>query len=226
MRNNILKSDAGIVANANTSEKVMKDSGRVLVDGVWTKSIITLESKEYTVQPNRKPDMLKAKYKASKANKYIGYGKKDSSTELYANQLISQGMPINTGEYNKNDIVFVSVNGTPSRENYTNTLKQAIAALEAGATLLTDSKEYLEKSIYNKGEQQLAKNLLARGYIRNTAKDQKDVGVWVKPVIAKVEEVAKQEDGTMTANKLIEQNIITPSEVFVKNINNKIKCKD
>ena len=37
----------------------------------------------YTVTPKAKPDMVKAKYKASKASKYVGYGKPGSSTALY-----------------------------------------------------------------------------------------------------------------------------------------------
>jgi len=37
MKNNILASDAGIVANSNTSEKTMSESGRELIEGVWVK---------------------------------------------------------------------------------------------------------------------------------------------------------------------------------------------
>lgn len=150
------------------------------------------EAFTYTVYPKAKPDMVKAKYKASKATKYVGYGKAGSSTELYAKQLSEQGMPINTGEYNEKDVVFVSVNGTPNREDYVNTLKQVIAALESGATVLTDSESYLSKSTYNKGEIQLAKNLMNRGYTRETSKDNNLVGVWTKP---------KKEDSKITRIK-------------------------
>ena len=163
------------------------------------------ESSTYTVYPKAKPDMVKAKYKASKATKYVGYGKAGSSTELYANQLSEQGMPVNIGKYDDKDVVFVSVNGTPSREDYVNTLKQVIAALEAGATVLTDSKSYLDKSTYNKGEIQLAKNLIYRGYTRTTDEMQ-DVGIWVKNKKSSTQTNTvntKAEEDKMTANEII-----------------------
>ena len=134
----------------------------------------------YVVRPNKAPDMKKAVYKASRATKYIGYGKPNSSTKLYEVQLKEQGMPINTGSYTKEDVVFVSVNGTPSKTDYINTLKQVVAALEAGATILTDSEGYLKTSTYNKGEQELAKYLISKGYTRTTSLDNSQVAEWRK----------------------------------------------
>ena len=161
--------------------KVIGNSNEILDKDLPATRQNLKEPSTYTVYPTAKPDMVKAKYKASKATKYVGYGKAGSSTELYAKQLSEQGMPVNTGKYDEKDVVFVSVNGTPNTEDYVNTLKQVIAALESGATVLTDSESYLSKSTYNKGEIQLAKNLMDRGYTRETSKDNNLVGVWVKP---------------------------------------------
>ena len=137
----------------------------------------------FTVQPKAAPDAVKAPYKASRATKYVGYGAEGSSTALYAQQLEKQGMPVNSGKYTADDVVFVSVNGKPTTRNFVSTLNEVLKALDAGATVLTDSAAYLEKSTYNKGEKELAEELLDRGYIRTTSKGNKDVAEWTKSVL-------------------------------------------
>lgn len=137
----------------------------------------------FTVQPKAAPDAVKAPYKASRATKYIGYGAEGSSTALYAQQLKQQGMPINNGKYTANDVVFVSVNGKPTTGNFVSTLNEVLKALDAGATVLTDSATYLNNSTYNKGEKELAVELLERGYVQTTSKGNKDVAEWAKDVL-------------------------------------------
>ena len=114
----------------------------------------------FTVTPKAKPDAVKAVAKAKKSSQYIGFGKNGSSTELYAQQAYQQGVPINSGRYSDQDIVFASINGTPSKEDFKSTLKYVVAALNAGSVVLLDSSKYLKKSTYNKGEQELSKMIL------------------------------------------------------------------
>ena len=124
-------------------------------------------------------------------------------------------MPVNIGKYDDKDVVFVSVNGTPNREDYVSTLKHVVAALEAGATVLTDSESYLDKSTYNKGEIQLAKNLISRGYTRTTDEMQ-DVGIWVKN--------KKSSDQTNTVKTKTEEGKMTTNEI-IKAVNDCAKVK-
>jgi len=123
-----------------------------------------------TVKPKNGPDMLKAKLKAEESNSYIGYGKDGSSTKLYEDQLREQGIPINKGNYSKGDVVFASINGTPTKKDLDSTYNEVVKALESGAKVILDSKEYIEDSSYNKGEAQLAKLLQDNGYIRADSK--------------------------------------------------------
>ena len=44
------------------------------------------------------------------------------------------------------------------------TIREAIKALDAGATLITDNAAYVESNPYNEGEKRLAANLKAKGY--------------------------------------------------------------
>ena len=161
-----------------TGEKIAKTAQKPQKD---TRTNTTKSN--FVVQPKAAPDAAKALYKASRATKYIGYGAEGSSTALYAQQLKQQGMPVNSGKYTANDVVFVSVNGKPTAGNFVSTLNEVLKALDAGATVLTDSATYLDNSTYNKGEKELAAELLERGYIRTTSKDNKDVAEWAKSVL-------------------------------------------
>jgi len=127
----------------------------------------------------------KAIAKASISNKFIGYGEGlgNSSTEHYRKQ---SGKNSNTGIYDSNDVVFVSVPGkrgdvSARTEQQNKTIKEALKAIEAGATLITDNKEYTDNSSYNEGEKRLAKNLLAKGYLYSERiVDGHILGVWNK----------------------------------------------
>jgi hypothetical protein len=136
----------------------------------------------FAPKPFRAVDERKAEYKAESATAYIGYGKDNSSTKHYGERASAAGIPVNVEEYNTSDVVFASVNGNVSEENFNNTLQKVKKALDAGATVLTDSKEYLENSLYNKGEKRLADSLLKEGYIRKTDTNNSEVARWTKPV--------------------------------------------
>ena len=122
----------------------------------------------------------KAPFKASKATKFIGFGIRGSSTELYAQQAKEQGIPVNSTSYTTKDVVFASVSGNASKEQITNTVNIITQALDDGALVLLDSEGYLNNSKYNKGEKEVAERLLDLGYTRVTAKGDPNVGIWSK----------------------------------------------
>ena len=103
--------------------------------------------------------------KASKANKFIGFGCVGSSTERYRT-----GLPVdvvNTSEYVASDVVFVSINGDrPGRlgTGYMPILNQLALAKKAGVTFITDIP-YDRNRAYNIGEREVAALLCAWGYI-------------------------------------------------------------
>lgn len=125
----------------------------------------------------------KAAIKGAMANKFIGFaeGIFNSSTGKYAQQA---GDKANTGNYTSDDVVFVSIPGKRGNEDARHqqqdrTIAEALKALKAGATLLTDNKAYTEKSTYNEGEKRLAKALNNAGAIYSEIqKDNQIIGVW------------------------------------------------
>ena len=118
------------------------------------------------INPNKKID-AKAEGKGMISNKFIGYGAEGSSTANYAKQA---GKMANTGKYNANDVVFVSING----KDYTGpendalrgkTINEAIKAVSSGATIITDAERYVfGKNKYNIGEAQLYNALREKGF--------------------------------------------------------------
>jgi len=141
----------------------------------------------FTVTPIQAADK-KATIKASIATQYIGFGEgiTGSSTETYRQQA---GDLANTGNYSTNDVIFVSVVGkrqetkTPElvKENQDKTIKEAIKAVEAGATILTDNKEYIDSKPYNTGEKRLYANMEAKGYnYSEITVDGQVIGTWSK----------------------------------------------
>lgn len=125
----------------------------------------------------------KATIKGAMANKFIGFadGIFNSSTGKYAQQA---GDKANTGNYTSNDVVFVSIPGKRGNEDIRHqqqdrTIAEALKALKAGATLLTDNKAYTENSTYNEGEKRLAKALNDAGAVYSEIqKDNQTIGVW------------------------------------------------
>ena len=124
----------------------------------------------------------KAAIKGAMANKFIGFadGIFNSSTGKYAQQA---GDKANTGNYTSDDVVFVSIPGKRGNEDVRHqqqdrTIAEALKALKAGATLLTDNKAYTENSTYNEGEKRLAKALNDAGAVYSEIqKDNQTIGV-------------------------------------------------
>jgi len=121
----------------------------------------------FAVTPIQAADK-KAIIKASIATQYIGFGEgiAGSSTETYRQQI---GEFANTGNYSANDVIFVSIGGKRGTEEQQKTqqdktIKEAVKAVEAGATILTDNKAYTDNSNYNTGEKKLYANMEAKGY--------------------------------------------------------------
>lgn len=125
----------------------------------------------------------KAAIKGAMANKFIGFaeGIFNSSTGKYAQQA---GDKANTGNYTSDDVVFVSIPGKRGNEDVRHqqqdrTIAEALKALKAGATLLTDNKTYTENSTYNEGEKRLAKALNNAGAVYSEIqKDNQIIGAW------------------------------------------------
>lgn len=164
----------------------------------------------FTVKPIQSADK-KAIIKASVANKYIGFGEgiPNSSTELYRKQAREFA---NVGNYNSNDVIFVSIGGKRGnpeirKQQQDKTIKEALKAIELGATLITDNKSYVESSDYNEGEKRLAKNLEAKGYnYSEQTIDGQVLGIWtsqptkIEQPTVKVEVVSRYSDAEVKAN--------------------------
>jgi len=111
---------------------------------------------------------------------------------------------VNSGNYSSTDVVFVSIGGkrgfeTIRKEQQDKTIKEALKAIEAGATLITDNKSYVESSDYNEGEKRLAKNLEAKGYnYSEQTIDGQVLGVWKKtqkqPIVKENNQEITKED--------------------------------
>ena len=130
----------------------------------------------------------KAVSKSKISNKYIGFADNiaGSSTAHYARQA---GELANTGTYNSNDVVFVSVPGARGDANnrrvqQNRTIEEAVKALESGAVILTDNKAYTDLSKYNEGEKRLKQHLEKRKYkYYEITVDGNRIGVWSKAEI-------------------------------------------
>lgn len=153
---------------SGTEEFLKGDYGDVVISESDDNAPVKLSKKDiFTVKPIQAVDK-KASIKASVATKYIGFGEgvNNSSTELYRKQ---SGEFANTGNYSKNDVIFVSIGGKRGNEvirkqQQDRTIKEALNAIKSGATLITDNKSYIESSDYNEGEKRLYKNLEHLGY--------------------------------------------------------------
>jgi hypothetical protein len=164
----------------------------------------------FTVEPQKGVTDNKAKAKASIATQYIGFGEgivgrdgKRSTTQLYREQV---GPYANTGAYSSADVIFVSIpglrgNATIAKREQDKTIKEAIKALEAGATIITDNKDYIfdPKKTYNTGEQRLYKNMEAKGYTyAEVTVDGQTLGTWSKPVAGSNINVVSEAYGVVT----------------------------
>ena len=149
------------------------------------------EKNLFDVTPNKAPDMVKAKIKASLATKYIWFW--DWSTGMYRDQIAKQGKrfdPLswkdvsensfaNTGKYSMWDAVFVSVNWAVSDENLKLTLEELQKAIDARSTIITDSEKYLSSSKYNKGEKKIADFLKSKKIPYRITDVSEDIWIWL-----------------------------------------------
>lgn len=112
-------------------------------------------------------DMQKSKL----ATKFIGRGCEGSSTEKYR---IMWKDKANCGEYNFDDIVFISANG-----NRINRIKpdfdEIQLAINAGSIIIIASIFHRERS-YNIGEREVAKYLGLKGYFEFSSGKWKRIG--------------------------------------------------
>ena len=172
----------------HNGDAVMKyyDENGNLLDNNFTRTV-KRENKNnkqrFTIIPLHDIDK-KATIKASMSNKYIGFanGINGSSTANYAEQAKNQNIPVNSNDYNSDDVIFVSIPGKRGDANIRKqqqdlTIKEAIKALNTGATILTDTKNYTDNSNYNEGEKRLKANLEYFGFKYTEING---VGVWNK----------------------------------------------
>lgn len=118
------------------------------------------------------PYLQKDQRKADMCNKIIGMGHPSSSTGKYVKALKEVA---NTGVYDENDWVFISVNG--ERHNrispyYYPLLSEIEKAARAGVTFVADNKHDRSRK-YNIGERELETILIAYGY-----EDTDGDGIW------------------------------------------------
>lgn len=182
---NEVQLDKGL--NTELWNKVAPIIRKALEDKYEKKSLSSQDNKNtnLNITPANNVDK-KAAVKGAMANKFIGFaeGIPNSSTGKYAKQA---GDKANTGNYTSNDVIFVSIPGKRGNEDIRHqqqdkTIAEALKALRAGATLLTDNKIYTENSTYNEGEKRLAKALNDAGAVYSEIqKDNQTIGVWAKP---------------------------------------------
>jgi hypothetical protein len=108
--------------------------------------------------------------KASRANKFIGRGSDQSSTNAYA---VAAGNKANTGDYDSSDVVFVSAEGARANRIAPD-FDELKRAADKGVKFITDKKADRERT-YNVGEREVELFLKYSGY-----KEESD-GVWKKP---------------------------------------------
>ena len=111
---------------------------------------------------------------------------------------------VNSGNYSSSDVIFVSIGGKRGNEairkaQQDKTIKEAIKALEAGATLITDNEAYVESNSYNEGEKRLAANLKAKGYnYSEITVDGNLLGVWKKEPNIQEKNSLKDEENSLS----------------------------
>ncbi len=139
----------------------------------------------FTITPIKGRPDAKASIKASIATQYIGFANNiaGSSTANYAKQA---GEFANTGNYSSEDVIFVSIGGNRGApkfrlENQEATIREAAAAIEEGAVILTDNKAYTfdPKNTYNSGERMLFETMTDLGHLYSEIEvDGEIIGTW------------------------------------------------
>ena len=140
-------------------------------------------------------------------------------------KIINKSSIVNSNNYSSNDVVFVSIvgkrgNEQVKKEQQDKTIKEALKAIEAGATLITDNISYIhynsktkqqrpitmsveefrkEDGLYNIGEKRLYENLKVKGYnYSEQTVDGEVLGVWTN---------------NSTPNAVVEEKLSKPSVI-------------
>lgn len=116
------------------------------------------------------PHFQKDLKKALDATCFIGRGSLASSTHKY---MVAAGELANKGQYNSNDIVFVSAEGN-RRGRLSVDYDELLKAIEAQVVFVTDNK-YNRNTSYNIGEKEVEQFLLKHQYA-----DTNGNGIWKK----------------------------------------------
>lgn len=111
------------------------------------------------VRGSSNPYAQKDALKAVTANKFIGRGSSQSSTNKYR---LAAGNVANCGRYSSSDIVFVSAEGA-RRQRIEIDRKEVELAAFAGVTFITDAPVDRNRA-YNVGEREVASLLVSLGY--------------------------------------------------------------
>ena len=129
----------------------------------------------------------------------------------------------------KSDVIFVSVPGLRGdvaivKREQDKTIREAIKAIEAGATILVDNKAYTfdSKNTYNTGEKRLFQNLEAKGYnYSEITIGGVKIGTWSKS------RTTQPKQGPQPGEQLdlFNQLSINPNQKFDKELAKKIQDK-
>ena len=122
----------------------------------------SLITKEYLLPPSTNPYIHKDQLKLNMATKYLGFGLNGTSTDNYRIGLEPYGI-VNQEEYNKDDIVFISVNGGNKFINEFAYLEHLNQIKEAKAKIICDNP-YHRNRRYNTEEQWLEEKLKELGF--------------------------------------------------------------
>lgn len=136
-------------------------------------------------------EKIKAPFKSRNSSGYIGYGKIGSSTAYYASQYKAEGLPVNPETYRQGETYFASINGDGT--DFDKTFREIKRALNSGASVLLDSKKYIDSSKYNeKGEGALFKALKSEGFTFKTTSNE-NVIIWSNKKVKETEEGIQEE---------------------------------
>ena len=176
------------------------------------------------MNPSARRHLPKEKVKTKVATQFIGEGVPGSSTDKYKNMYAEEGLA-NTGEYQENDIVFVSTNGKrrgrihPIKDGkLQGEYKNIDKAIEAGAFIIADTRQHLiDTRSYNLGEIALTRYLNAKGYERISpesgiwAPKTRDVGVRAHELMDELSDFKHDMDHPVAQNIKDEMNALNPS---------------
>lgn len=128
---------------------------------------MNLHQRISTVQSTN-PHFSKDLKKAENATCFIGRGSMASSTHKY---MVAAGDLANKGQYNSDDVVFVSAEGNRKGRISPN-FPELLKAIQARVTFITDTR-YNRNTSYNIGEREVEAYLLNNGYVDTYGK-----GIW------------------------------------------------